>query len=476
MKTNLKQALNSLNSKADWVGLRYVEEDSRSFHIRDERVENVSQDMTAGVMVEVLVNGQFHYAATADTSNDGIARAHNRAMALAEFSKGWSLAKFDEDQRPKAVGAYSSAVDQDLDQLGIEELVSTLVDSSKAMKSSDEVVSRVAYAQNSKTNMSFVSSNGSEFEQSFSQNFSHLSVTAQRGGDVQTRTNGMDVSQSGFEFFNREKAVASSQKIGEQVLELLDAENCPEGTMDLLLAPSQLYLQIHESIGHPLELDRILGDERNYAGWSFVGLEDFGKLQYGSELLNVTFDPTISSELASYMYDDTGAKASKEYIIKDGKLLRGLGSLESQSRSQVPGVACARSTSWNRPPLDRMANLNIEPGSSSMDEMISSVERGILMDTNKSWSIDDYRNKFQFGCEFGRLIENGQITKTVKNPNYRGVCTPFWNSLKMVGNGDNFEVWGSFFCGKAEPNQVIRVGHATPHCLFSNIEVFGGAS
>lgn len=475
MKTDLKAALSALNSPAEWVGLRYVEEDSRSFHVRDERVESVGQNLTAGVMVEVLVDGQFHYAATADLSDDGIKQAHNRAMALAEFSKGWSLSKFDTNQRPKAVGEYRSATGKDLDDLGVEELVSVLVDSTKAMKTSDEIVSRVAYAQNSKTKMSYVSSNGSEFHQNFSHNFSHMSVTAQRGGDVQTRTNGMDVSQSGYEFFDREKLTSASVNIGEQVLELLDAENCPEGRMDLLMAPSQLYLQIHESIGHPLELDRILGDERNYAGWSFVNLEDFGKLQYGSPLLNVTFDPTISSELASYKFDDTGAKAEKEFIIKDGKLLRGLGSLESQSRSGVPGVACARSTSWNRPPLDRMANLNIEPGTSTIDEMISSVEKGIFMDTNKSWSIDDYRNKFQFGCEFGRLIENGKLTKTVKNPNYRGVCTPFWNSLKMVGNGENFEVWGSFFCGKAEPNQVIRVGHATPHCLFSDIEVFGGA-
>lgn len=475
MKTELKEMLASLNSPAEWVGLRHVAEDSRSFQVRDERVEAVNQGISEGVMVEVLVDGQFHYSATADVSKDGIARAHNRAMALAEFSKGWSLAKFSLDQRPKAVGSYASKTSQTLDQLGMQELIALLVDSTKAMKTSDEIVSRVAYAQNAVTNMTYVSSNGSEFDQTFSHNFSHLSATAQRGSDVQTRTNGMDVSQSGYEFFDREHMTAESVRIGEQVLELLDAENCPEDTRDLLLAPSQLYLQIHESIGHPLELDRILGDERNYAGWSFIGLEDFGKLQYGSDLLNVTFDPTVSGELASYMFDDTGVKAEKEYLIKDGKLLRGLGSLESQSRANVPGVACARSTSWNRPALDRMANINIEAGTSSMSDMISSVEKGVFMDTNKSWSIDDYRNKFQFGCEYAKLIENGEITKTVKNPNYRGVCTPFWSNLKMVGNGDNFEVWGSFFCGKAEPNQVIRVGHATPHCLFSDIEVFGGA-
>jgi predicted Zn-dependent protease len=240
--------------------------------------------------------------------------------------------------------------------------------------------------------------------------------------------------------------------------------------------PDQLYLQIHESIGHPLELDRILGDERNYAGWSFIKPQDFGHLQYGSSLLNVTFDPSVSGEMATYHYDDAGAPAERHYIIKDGLLKRGLGGLESQKRLQLPGVSSTRASSWNRPPIDRMANINIEPGSTSLAQMIASTERGILMQTNKSWSIDDYRNKFQFGCEYGQLIENGKLTKIVKNPNYRGITTPFWKGLKMVGDTSTFEVYGSFYCGKGEPNQIIRVGHATPACLFTNVEVFGGGA
>ena len=246
-------------------------------------------------------------------------------------------------------------------------------------------------------------------------------------------------------------------------------------TMDIVIAPSQMVLQIHESIGHPLEVDRILGDERNYAGWSFVRLEDFGKLQYGSDIMNVTFDPTIANEMASYMFDDGGMKAKKEYLIKNGVLMRGLGGMESQARSNTPAVANFRASSWNRAPIDRMANINLEPGDSSLEDMIGSIERGLYVETNKSWSIDDYRNKFQFGMEYGKMIENGKLTKTVKNPNYRGVTTPFWNNLKMVGNKSTFEVFGTPNCGKGEPNQVIRVGHATPACLFENIEVFGGA-
>ncbi|MCH2668873.1 MAG: TldD/PmbA family protein, partial [Gammaproteobacteria bacterium] len=281
--------------------------------------------------------------------------------------------------------------------------------------------------------------------------------------------------QVGMEFLDQMEILSQANKIGEQAIELLTAEETPTGEMDLVIASDQMMLQIHESIGHALEVDRILGDERNYAGWSFVKLEDFGSLQYGSEHMNVTFDPTVSSEFASYGFDDGGLKADREYLIKDGVLVRGLGGKESQTRSGVDGVANFRASSWNRAPIDRMANINLEPGDATFDEIISSVEKGVYVESNRSWSIDDYRNKFQFGCEYGKLIENGKLTKTVKNPNYRAISTPFWNSLKMVGNNDTIGIYGTPNCGKGEPNQVIRVGHASPVCLFSNVQVFGGA-
>jgi predicted Zn-dependent protease len=244
--------------------------------------------------------------------------------------------------------------------------------------------------------------------------------------------------------------------------------------MDLLLMPDQMMLQIHESIGHPLELDRILGDERNYAGTSFVTREMFGSYQYGSPLLNVTYDPQRPEQLASFAYDDDGAAAQKVFLIRNCILERPLGGGLSQSRAQLPGTANSRASSWNRPPIDRMANLNVEAGASSLDEMIASIERGVLMRTNVSWSIDDSRNKFQFGCEWGELIAGGKLKGVVKNPNYRGISATFWRSLRSVGDAATFEVLGTQFCGKGEPNQAIHVGHAAPACVFANVEVFGG--
>jgi predicted Zn-dependent protease len=235
-----------------------------------------------------------------------------------------------------------------------------------------------------------------------------------------------------------------------------------------------MILQIHESIGHPLELDRILGDERNYAGTSFVTPEMFGSYRYGSDHLNITFDPTRSEEFASYGFDDDGQPARREYLIRDGILLRGLGGITSQARTGLSGVANARAASWNRPPIDRMANLNLEPGTVRFADMVATIENGIYMQTNCSWSIDDSRNKFQFGCEWGQRIENGTLTTVVKNPNYRGVSATFWRNLKAVGAPETVEILGSPYCGKGEPNQVIRVGHAAPPCLFTAVEIFGG--
>ncbi len=319
----------------------------------------------------------------------------------------------------------------------------------------------------------FYSSNGSETHQSFDLVDLTLSATATEGLQSQTRS-WSRTGQFGGEVFDRDALVQQAGRTAREALELLDAANCPAGRMDLVLMPDQMALQIHESIGHPLELDRILGDERNYAGWSFVKAQDFGHLQYGSELMNVCFDPTRANELASYGFDDGGHRATRERLIERGVLQRGLGALESQLRSGLPGVANFRAASWNRAPIDRMANINLEPGDASLEELVGQVEYGVLMDTNRSWSIDDYRNKFQFGCERGQMIRNGKLAEVVRNPNYRGVTVDFWNRLAGVGREE--AMYGTLYCGKGEPNQVIRVGHSAPPCLFRGVEVFGGQS
>lgn len=471
--------LQTHRADADWIGLRSVRETTQYRSIRNDRPDRNMTFLDEGLMLEVLADGHIGYAGTSDISAEGLDRALKEAIESTKAAARHKAATLTTSHRPLATGTYRSPRKSSLDDLSLEELTSVLMTGSAAMSQGPKVVSRTAFAMIVDTQVRLLSSSGSDVHQDFQMVALDLQATAADGALMQTRTlNGFGARtyQVGAEAFSREVFRQEGERLGREALELLTADNCPEGRLDLLLMPDQMMLQIHESIGHPLEIDRILGDERNYAGWSFVKPEDFGRLQYGSSLMNVTFDPGTPGALASYAFDDGGTAATREFLIKDGVLVRGLGSLESQSRSGLPGVANLRASSWNRAPIDRMANINLEAGPHELSAMIGSIERGVLMHSNRSWSIDDYRNKFQFGCEYGQLIENGRVVKTVRNPNYRGTTVDFWNRLAMVGNAKTVETYGSAYCGKGEPNQAIRVGHASPPCLFRGIEVFGGQS
>ena len=479
MISELAKTLESLDLSADWIGIRAVQEAESTRSVRDGLPRHNEKTLTRGAMIEVLVNGQIGYAATNHLTPDGLKAAAQTAYQQAKAAHPWRIYQWSAQQRPKVVGRYASPQVKPFDAMAPADITDLLVRICQTLKVSDKVVQTSATAITNETESWFVSSNGSEVHQRFSLLSTNYSVTAQDGSVVQQRTDNGYLAhcyQGGWELFPQAHLWETVAQRAEQVMALLEAEECPEMATMLVLAPDQMMLQIHESVGHPLELDRILGDERNYAGGSFVKPEDFGHLQYGSPLMNITFDPTVSGEYASYQFDDTGAPATREYLIRQGKLERGLGSLESQARLGVPGVACARASSWNRPPIDRMANINLEPGDTSFAAMIAGIEHGVFMETNRSWSIDDQRHKFQFGCEYARLIENGQLTKILRNPNYRATTPQFWQSLVSVGDRTTFEMYGTPFCGKGEPNQVIRVGHASPVCAFSNIEVFGGGA
>jgi predicted Zn-dependent protease len=477
MWKELTTAISNFNISADWIGIRAVKETSRNHNVRDALPKSNGKSLTMGAMIEVMVNGSLGYAATNSLTLSSLQNAAQIAYKQAISASEHWIYPFSESQRPQVIGEYNSPFFEPLNAISPGEINDILIRICHHLKISDQIVQTTANINTTEKETWFVSSNGSEVYQKIIFIGTHFGVIAQDGAVVQQRTNhGMYANfyQGGWELLKSDNLWHRVEQVAEQGLELLTASECPDTCTNLVLAPDQMMLQIHESVGHPLEIDRILGDERNYAGGSFVKPEDFGKLEYGSPLMNITFDPTVEGEFASYSFDDTGAKATREYIIKDGILQRGLGSLESQTRSGLPGVACARASSWNRPPIDRMANLNLEPGDTKFDDLIADIEHGIYMESNRSWSIDDRRHKFQFGCEYAKLIENGKLTKTLKNPNYRATTPQFWHSLTKVGNDANWEMYGTPFCGKGEPNQIMFVGHGSPVCVFANIEVFGG--
>ncbi len=462
---------------ADFVSLRLLESVQQDIGVRDDVLLPVETCLDAGAMITVFAGGGLGYAATSDLSSSGLARAAARALEWARLSAGRLVLDVSKVEMPCPQGSYESPVEIPWNQVPVSEKSDLLLRACAAAKRSDSIVSRELFLAYHQVDSLYLTANGNETRQRLHLLVPHISVTANRGSESQTRTLGQLAlaRQGGFELLASIDYEGRAPIIADEARELLDAPNCPSRRMDLLLSSDQMLIQIHESIGHPLELDRILGDERNYAGRSFVTLDMIGTYQYGSNLLNVSYDP-LEGQFATFAFDDEGLGAERQLIIENGRLLRPLGGTISQARANTSGVACSRADSWNRPPIDRMANLNVEPGESSLQELVSSVERGVFMQTNRSWSIDDSRNKFQFGCERARLIENGKLGPVVKNPNYRGISASFWRSLKGVGNRDTFEIMGTPYCGKGEPNQVMFVGHASPVCLFGDIEVFGGES
>jgi len=472
LESRFKEALPA----ADFASLRYVCERDESVSVRQDVPEPVGRSEDAGVMITVMDGGGLGYAATCDLSVSGLRAAGAKAKTWARRTAGRGVADFTNLLPAAPVGEYIGTEEIPWDSVGAKDKFLLLTDLSHQLKADERIVDWSSALWHTAREHLYLTGEGGRVFQQFSFMGSHLSATANEGAETQTRTHGGwgHFLQGGMEVLDRIGFGEAAPRVAGEAVQLLAADNCPTGVMDIVLAPDQMILQIHESIGHPLELDRILGDERNFAGTSFVTLDMIGTYRYGTELLNITYDPSRPEQLATFGYDDDGLKADKAYIIEKGILKRALGGSISQGRAGVGGVACTRADGWNRPPIDRMANLNLEPGRTPFDDMIASVRRGVYMRTNRSWSIDDSRNKFQFGCEWGRLIEDGKLTRLVKNPNYRGISATFWRSLKMAGDESTFEVLGTPNCGKGEPNQIMLVAHATGACVFTDVQVFGG--
>ena len=476
MKNEFLKQINTYFPNVDYCSFRFVNKYTNIISVTRNVLEPIEISEDEGVMVTIIHNGGYGYGASSDLTQEGILKAIEEARKWAEYSSG----KLVHIPRPPSVriddGKYFTHERDSWGKESNKDKVEYLMQINKSLKSKPTISNWGASFRYNKIETLFTDTNGSDIRQNISYILPQLVACAEYKKQIQTRTFGghAHARQIGYNFLRDSDLINKAGQIANDAIELSMAPNCPDCKVDALIAPDQMILQIHESIGHPLELDRILGDERNYAGSSFVSLDMFGKYKYGSDKLNISFNPSQESELATYNYDDDGTIASKRHLIKDGILQRPIGGFYSSQRADQEHVACSRATSWNRPPIDRMGNINLEPGNSSFSEMVASVEDGILLETNNSWSIDDYRNKFQFGCEKGTIIKNGELKHITKNPNYRGITKEFWHNLAMVGDETSFSILGTANCGKGEPNQTIFVGHATPPCLFREIDIFGG--
>jgi predicted Zn-dependent protease len=473
----LEKRFRAVVPAVDFCSLRFVREENEGLTVRQDLPQPVYRMEDAGAMVTVIHGGGVGYAASSDLSATGLKSAVRRARRWAARMAGHAVADWRKVRLSDTQGEYVGPNRIPWESASLGERFDLLRDPCRQLKADARIVDWEASLGHQAKETLYLTAGGGRVYQKFSYILPSLRAVANQGSRTQIRSFGRlqeRARQGGLEVLDDVGFRDQSPRIAREAVELLSAPNCPSGRMDVLLATDQMVLQIHESIGHPLELDRILGDERNFAGGSFVTLDMFGSYRYGSDLLNLAYDPTVPEEFATFAWDDEGSPAERKYLIHKGILQRPLGAAASQARAGVDGVACCRAVSWNRPPIDRMGNLNLDAGDSTLEEMIAATRRGVYMRTNNCYSIDDRRNKFQFGCEWGQLIEDGRLTTVVRNPNYRGISATFWRNLKMVGDESTREVLGCS-CGKGEPYQEPRVGHASPACLFADVEVFGGA-
>jgi TldD protein len=465
---------------ATFADVRIVDQRSRALSTKNGKVGTASDAESLGLSVRVIANGAWGFAASEDLSRAGVeataARAVEIACASAEVKQhDVHLAPEKpvtaEWTTPHEIDPFSISVDQNIDLL-------------LKIDSELRAVSGITLAEaNLNFNCDeqwFVSSEGAYIHQTKYSTGAGYAAYAFAGNEIQKRSYpnsyGGQWQNKGYELIEELKLVENARRIAEEAVALHHADQCPEGTFDVILDSSQLGLQIHESVGHPIELDRVLGMEANFAGTSFLTLDKLRNLRYGSEMVNVVADARQEHGpgLGTFGFDDEGVPAQCTPIITNGLFT---GYLSSRETAHTVGEnrsgGTLRAEGWNRLPMIRMTNISLLPGPKplSLEQLIASTDHGILLQTNRSWSIDDKRYNFQFGCEIGWEIKRGQRARMLKNPSYSGITTEFWNSLDAICSRDEWTLWGTPNCGKGQPQQVMGTGHGAAPSRFRKIKV-----
>ncbi len=472
MKELIETILNTFDGKnLDYGEIRVVERNSQNIEIKNGNIETLGEESETGFGVRVYKNGGMGFASSSVLTKDSAYNTAISAIKIAEASSKLSKGKtlFSEERVSK--DSYKTPYRKDPFEIPIENKLALLFQIDEILRKKQEIVLTMLHMNFFKTKKYFASTQGHWIEQEILESGGGYTAYAFKNGELQQRSypgsHGGNYHTEGWEFIESLKLIENAEKIRDEAIELLFAKPCPEGIFDLILLPGQMVLQVHESIGHATELDRVLGYEASYAGTSFVTTEKLGNFKYGSEIVNVTSDNTYPKGLGTYGYDDEGTPAKKVYLIKNGILNDYLSSRDTAVLIGKNSTAAARASNYNRIPIVRMTNVNLEHGNKKLEDMIDEIEEGIMMDVNKSWSIDEKRLNFQFGCEIAWKIKKGKITEILKNPIYWGITPEFWNSCD--GISEKQELFGLLNCGKGEPGQSMHVGHAVPAARFRKV-------
>jgi TldD protein len=481
MKHIAEWALNVAQVKgASYADARVVDARSRSLATKNGKIGSASDSQSLGIGIRIIADGAWGFAASHELSRDAVEATAVRAFKIAKASA--QVKQSDIRMAPEAArtAEWSTPIEIDPFMISVEQNLDLLMKVDAELRAVNGVTLAEANLNFHREEQWFASTEGSSIHQTKYSTGAGYAAYSFRGAEIMKRSYpssyGGQWQNKGYELIDELKLVENARRIAQETVALHKAEQCPEGVATLILDSSQLGLQIHESVGHPIELDRVLGMEANFAGTSFLTLDKLRRLRYGSDLVNVVADARQEHGpgLGTFGFDDEGVAAQCTPIISHGLFTGYLSSRETaHTIGAVRSGGTLRAEGWNRLPMIRMTNISILPGEKplTLEQLIAATDHGIYMQTNKSWSIDDKRYNFQFGTEIGWEIRGGKRVRMLKNPSYSGITTEFWNSMDAICSRDEWTLWGTPNCGKGQPQQVMGTGHGAAPARFRNIKV-----
>lgn len=461
---------------ASYADIRIVRREEQVITVKNGNIVAASQEVSRGFGVRVIAEGAWGFAASSIVTPAEMDRVAALAVKIARAS---AMVPGQEPVRlapaPVVEDHYVSPLERDPFLVPLEDKVDLLMRADAEMRRVEGIGVAEGNFVAFREEKVFASSAGSFIEQTVTETGAGIEATAVAEGEVQKRSYptsfGRQQLQTGYELVEEMDLVGNAGPTAEQAVALLSAPQCPSMVTSIILEASQLALQIHESCGHPTELDRVLGTEASYAGTSFLTLDKMGSLRYGSPLVSIVADATVPRGLGSFAYDDEGIPAKRVYLVREGLFEGYQSSRETAAVLDQRSSGGMRADSWPNIPLIRMTNINLEPGEWTLEDLIADTDEGLYLATNRSWSIDDRRVNFQFGTEVAYEIRNGQLDQLYKNPTYTGITPQFWGNCDAICNADHWQIWGTPNCGKGEPPQTAHVGHGCAPARFRNVQV-----
>jgi TldD protein len=477
LKTLMSRALDLAKLRgAQYADIRIVHNCTENIGVKDGVVEALNYSDTIGFGVRVLADGAWGFASSRELTPSEVDQVTVHALQIARASALVTGEKVDLGPAITSQGVYRTSVQVDPFSLPLENKLAVLMAADGEMAKVQGVRTRRSSLTFIREQKWFANTEGAFTEQTIIETGGGMVATAVGGGEVQQRSYpasfGRQQQTAGWEVIQRLDLPGNAQRVASEAVALLTADPCPSNiTTNLILGGDQLALQVHESCGHPTELDRVYGSEAAYAGTSFLTTEKLGNFRYGSEIVNLTADSVRPLGLGTFGWDDEGVPATSRPLVKNGLFVGYLMSRETATRLGLTSNACMRASGWNRIPIIRMINVSLEPGTWNLDDLIADTDDGVFMETNRSWSIDDKRYNFQFGTEMGYEIKNGKRGRMLRNCTYTGITPEFWNSCDAICNENHWVMWGTPNCGKGQPGQVAHTGHGAAPARFRNIKI-----